>query len=377
MFLAGFFAVPDNNAHRVVFYSFVLLPALIGSPFLYRFTKEKFNALGWPLLTVVALFIPVFWSPDFDRELVDDKFKAALYIVVWLVAVAYLIDRYPEWWSTALKFLVLVSMVVAVYIVWDRYSGDWNFKRTLITDWRYYNQNRMAKCFAFVFFISLWLTIYRASGIAEKMLYLASASVFFGVVVLSKSSGAMGAVILTLPVMFFLFFREKLNLKWFVGLVFMIGALIGLLWLSGILDSHLQGGWARRDIIWFAIWEDFLQSPWFGQGLLAYVRVVASDGHSYGHEHSLFFALLRHSGIFGCAVFIAFLGKLTVGAISSDKAMVCLWLTLLVLGLIGSLSTGKYPLERPTEDWIFVWVPAAFLLGILISHEKEGEAYGK
>ncbi len=376
LFLAGFFAVPDNNAHRVIFYSFILLPTLVGAPLLYRFVRQNCATLSVPILCVVALFVPVFWSPDYGEELVDDKFKAALYIILWMLSVAYVISVYPEKCTGALKVLVCVALIAAIYIVWDRYSTDWNFSRTLITDWRYYNQNRMAKCFALVFFMSLWLIYAGAKNIPERLLYTFSACVFLGVVLLSKSSGALGAVVLALPAMFFLLFREKLNLIWVAAFVLLVSALFGVLWLNGNLEHHFNGGWSRRDIIWLAIWEDFLKTPWFGQGLLGFVRVVASDGHSYGHEHSLFFALLRHSGVFGCVVFAILIGQLALGTITSDKSIVRLWLAILVLGLIGSLSTGKYPLERPTEDWIFVWVPAAFLLGFLVNRQKKRETHG-
>ncbi|GEM_PF-4164546 len=135
LFLAAFFIAPDANAHKSIFYWGIILPFVFGLPLIREFFRKELNVL-WPPLTIVVIFlVPVFWSPDFNLSLLVANSKASLFIIIWIVLIAYFVDNCPETQVKALRALVFVAFFTALYIIWDRYSPHWNLDRALISDW--------------------------------------------------------------------------------------------------------------------------------------------------------------------------------------------------------------------------------------------------
>jgi len=378
LFLAGFFIAPDANAHKSIFYWGILLPFLFGLPLIIEFFKREFKAL-WPPITVVVIFlIPVFWSPDYSLSLLVANSKASLFIIIWVVLVAYFVDNCPDVQFGFLRALVFIAFCAALFIIWDCYSPHWNLDRLLISDWRYGNQNRMAKCFGFMVFVSLWFYLL-SDQIKEKAIYFICTAVFLSVVILSKSMGALGAVVLSLPFLWFVWMKDKIDrlvwLRLLAALVFL--AFLG--WHLGLLDVSLEGGWSKRDVIWLAILDSFMESPLLGTGVLDDERVVAIDGGVYHHEHNIFLAILRQSGLFGGVTFLMLVLTIIGKAFSCNSLKSRVWLVLFVYGMIASMSGGKYPIGRPSESWLIVWVCIAFLWANVSFHrgnETAGKATG-
>ena len=360
LFLAGFFIAPDANAHKSIFYWGILLPFLFGLPLISKFFRREFNVL-WPPITVVVIFLaPVFWSPDYSLSLLVANFKASLFIIIWLVLVAYFVDKCPDVQVRALKALVFVAFCSALYIIWDCYSPHWNLDRILISDWRYGNQNRMAKCFGFMVFVSLWFYLLSVK-IKEKAIYLICAAVFLSVVILSRSMGALGAVVLTLPFLWFVWMKDKIDMMVWLRFLAALIFLTFFAWYLGLVDIRLEGGWSKRDVIWLAVLDSFMESPLLGSGVLDDERVVAIDGGVYHHEHNIFLAILRQSGLFGGVPFLLLVLALIGKAFSCNSLKSRAWLVLFFYGMIAGMSGGKYPIGRPSESWLIVWVCIAFL----------------
>jgi len=369
LFLAGFFIAPDANAHKSIFYWGIILPFVFGLPLIREFFRRELNVL-WPPLTVVAIFLaPVFWSPDFSLSLLLANSKASLFITIWIVLIAYFVDKCPDTQVKALRTLVFVAFCAALYIIWDYYSPYWNLDRVLISDWRYGNQNRMAKCFGFMVFVSLWFYLLSAK-IKEKAIYLISAAVFLSVVILSRSMGALGAVVLSLPFLWFVWMKDKIDMIVWLRLLAVLIFLAFLAWHLGLVDIRLEGGWSNRDVIWLAVIDSFMESPLFGTGVLDNERVLAIDGKVYGHEHNIFLAILRQSGLFGGVTFLIFTLTLIAKAFSCNSLKSRVWLVLFVYGMIASLSGGKYPIGKPSEAWLIVWVSIAFLWANISLHQE-------
>jgi len=278
------------------------------------------------------------------------------------------VDKYPNAQIKALRALVFVAFFTALYIIWDRYSPHWNLDRALISDWRYGNQNRMAKCFGFMVFVSLWFYLLSVK-IKEKAIYFICAAVFLSVVILSKSTGALGAVVLSLPFLWFVWMKDKFNMVVWLRLLAVLIFLTFLVWYLGLVDIRLEGGWSNRDVIWLAVIDSFMESPLFGTGVLDNERVLAIDGRVYGHEHNIFLAILRQSGLFGGVTFLMSILALIVKAFSCNSLKSRVWLVLFVYGMIASMSGGKYPIGKPSEAWLIVWVSIAFLWANVSLHQ--------
>jgi len=375
LFLAGFFIAPDANAHKSIFYWGILLPFLFGLPLMSQFFKSEFNALLPPITVVVIFLVPIFWSPDYSLGLLIANSKASLFIIIWVVLVAYFVDKCPDVQVGILRALVLVAFCVALYIIWDHYSPHWNLDRVLISDWRYGNQNRMAKCFGFMVFVSLWFYLLSVK-IKEKAMYFICAAVFLSVVILSKSMGALSAVVLSLPFLWFVWMKDEIDLMAWLSLLAVLIFLAFLGWHLGLVDVFLEGGWSKRDVIWLAVLDSFMESPLFGAGVLDDERVVAIDGGVYHHEHNIFLAILRQSGLFGGVPFLMLALALIGKAFSCNSLKSRVWLVLFVYGMIASMSGGKYPIGRPSESWLIVWVCIAFLWAN-VSFHRENEQTGR
>jgi len=247
-----------------------------------------------------------------------------------------------------------------LYIIWDFYSPYWNLDRVLISDWRYGNQNRMAKCFGFMVFVSLWFYLLSVK-IKEKAIYFICTAVFLSVVILSRSMGALGAVVLSLPFLWFVWMKDKIDMVVWLRLLAVLIFLTFLAWHLGLGDVILEVGWSNRDVIWLAVIDSFMESPLFGTGVLDNERVLAIDGKVYGHEHNIFLAILRQSGLFGGVTFLIFTLTLIAKAFSCNSLKSRVWLVLFVYGMIAGMSGGKYPIGKPSESWLIFWVCIAFL----------------
>jgi len=375
LFLAGFFIAPDANAHKSIFYWGILLPFLFGLPLVNEFFRRELTVL-WPPITVVVIFLaPVFWSPDYSLSLLIANFKASLFIIIWIVLVAYFVDKCPDVQFGLLRALVFIAFCAALYLIWDCYSPHWNLNRVLISDWRYGNQNRMAKCFGFMVFVSLWFYLLSVQ-IKEKAIYFICTVVFLSVVILSKSMGALGAVVLSLPFLWFVWVKDKIDLVvWLrlLAVLIFLAFLVFLAWHLGFVDTFLKGGWSNRDVIWFAVLDSFMESPLFGAGVLDDERLVV-DGRVYHHEHNIFLAILRQSGLFGGVTFLILVLTLIAKAFSCNSLQSRVWLVLFVYGMIASMSGGKYPIGRPSESWLIVWVCIAFLWANISLHRGNEKA---
>ncbi|GEM_PF-6339748 len=182
-------------------------------------------------------------------------------------------------------------------------------------------------------------------------------------------NGALGAVVLSLPFLWFVWMKDKFNMVVWLRLLAVLIFLTFLVWYLGLVDIRLEGGWSTRDVIWLAVIDSFMEAPLFGTGVLDNERVLAIDGRIYGHEHNIFLAILRQSGLFGGVTFLMSILALIVKAFSCNSLKSRVWLVLFVYGMIASMSGGKYPIGKPSEAWLIVWVSIAFLWANVSLHQ--------
>jgi O-Antigen ligase len=369
LFMMGFFIAPSASAHKTIFYWLVLLPGLLFAiPHGLKWLKDDFLFAG-VLLLLAYLTSAVLWSPDISSY--SAALKPVLFIVLWFFVLFWLAASVAEQ-QLVFKVAVLFSCcVIGGWFLIEHFLSAKTFDDLLALEWRYANRNRMAKVFGFSAVMGC-LVFYAERHLALRLLAVAAVVVSLLIVSLSKSTGAVLAV-LGVSLLVGVYCSRHI-FKWSPKLllisVTVLLCLIAITYESGFLELIGKGGWSKRDQIWLAILYEAPQFLWFGQGLLEDASVVGLDGYRYGHEHNVFMAILRQSGVVGLLGFCGVLATVIWKVIQSKSSSVKFWGVLLVYGVFALLSGGKYPLQRPTEAWLLLWVPLAFVI-LFISLERK------
>lgn len=363
LFMLGFFAAPSANAHKSIFYWLILLPGLLALPRWFDTHLYDFQAVLPVVSVLFYLSLTALWSPDFSFEFLMGHWKKTLYIAFFLLAVIAVFESILRFQLVVLPLFLLAALICGLLLCYQFYQENgWDFYKTLIVDWRYGNQNRMAKVYGFSFVVAVSVVL-QCRYLWLRCLAVGVAIISILVVFLSRSQGAMYALLLTLP---FLLLLNRNNIElikqkaFYLIVVVIVAGLV--LWWMGVIGQYIEQGWSNRDSVWLGVLQNELGSIWFGTGLLANEEVTGLDGVSYGHEHNVFLALLRQSGLVGVILFCWALITLMKKAFLSSDSEERIWGVLLVYGVLASLSGGKFPLQRPTEAWILLWVPIAFLM---------------
>jgi len=363
LFVWGFFLFPTVSAQKTSYYLTVILPFLMLTPWL-RWRKPTKVQLAL-LLFVCYLVVAVFWSPFYSLDGLLYFCKCALLamLLVWSVDICAEQDFFKV---RLLPVFIVSGLAVGVYsLVVFSISTDWRFDQVMMPVWHFANQNRMAKVYGVLFLVAAFLLVTKRRILPEPLMWLAMI-VSIVIVLLSRSSGALFALLACVPCYLLFFYgmkRDYKKLRWlsvYCGIAVSLLAALFVFW--GVGDSHFQGGWSYRDEIWLSVGKEFMSSPLIGVGAYRDLPVYVDGGGTFSHEHNIFLAILRQSGVIGLVLFSLLLVGLFRAAGTSSHGDRLMWLLVLVFGLLSLISSGEYPLERPKESWLFYWLPIAMLL---------------
>lgn len=361
LFLMGFFIAPTPNSHKTIFYLMVLLPFLIFSPKIIKKVQFKDPViLGFSVL-LLYLTSAVFWGELGDLS-TSGFLKRTLFIVAFLFTIIWIINEYPNFIEGSLLALAACSFLIGIWLIIDFYILESrSLARLFSPDWRFRNQNHMAKAYGFIILLSLY-AIFTTHYSRLKWAFLFPIGMAAFVIIMSKSSGALLAIILSIPLLLLatpqLRSATKRNAAWILAALILVAA---ILYFSGILNHHLKSGWAHRDVIWLSILQDQSINKIFGVGFLNDATVTGFNNRLYGHEHNLFIALYRQSGLLGVFLYSAFICLLFIKSNKKDPTTLLLWI-LLAYGLLTTMPGGKYPIQRVNDTWLMTWVPIVFLI---------------
>jgi O-antigen ligase len=361
LFLMGFFVAPSPNSHKTIFYLMVLLPFFLVLPVLIKSIRFEDSVLRLFILVLLYLSSAFFWGESGELS-VFGFLKRSVFILAFLFVCIWAVDQNPRFIEIVFAGLIVCSFFIGIWLIIDSYiidSKSWS--KIFRPEWRFRNQNHMAKAYGFVILLLAYFLISAQNKIYRKVLVLPLLVSFF-VVIMSKSSGALLALILSLPLLLFvepkMTERIKRNIRWILFVILLASL---MLYLSGILDHHLKSGWSHRDVIWMTIFKDDSINKLYGLGYLQDARVFGFNGKIYGHEHNLLVALYRQSGIIGVTLYSAFVCFLFLRSDKQDKVIVLLWV-LLAYGLLTTMPGGQYPIQRVNDTWLMTWIPMMFLV---------------
>jgi len=359
LFVVGYFVFPTANQQRAWFYISVLLPTLLLIPALSWRCKAVLRQYMFLLLLSFYLWLTQFWSAEYQLDDFTKYTKRLIFLFALFGATAYVVNRYKRFQAYLFPLFFSIGALYALIELWQYFSQEPLNWRVLLPDsGRYGNQNRLAQVYGIVVVLGVaapFLTEYKK----YRTLALLGMVPALVVLLLTRSSSALVSVltaILAMPVI--LRFSKRT-----VGSVLLLFVLaVCFLYFSGLYDWFVADGWSKRDVIWLSVLSELEGNFWFGQGVRSDMRVVVA-GQVYMFEHNLLLAVLRYGGVVG----LTLLGVVLMqAAIIGLRASGCenfsrLWLLLLLYGFVALFVTGIYPLTRPNETWLLLWVPLAFL----------------
>ena len=245
----------------------------------------------------------------------------------------------------------------------------WNFNRVLVPEWKFGNQNRLAKTYGLVCIFGVALVVFFRNPWL-KWVAILCAIVALVLIGLTRSTGGAAALLGVLPFYFYRLSGLSFNRKnWMMfGFVLMITLLA--LYNLQIFHVFLEQGWSKRDVIWPATIQYWLENPLIGSGILQETFIVGTDGERYYHEHNLILALLRQGGAFGAFFIIMVYCSLFIKSFRVNQSAGRLAEAVIAYSMLASMSGGKFPLEQPDDSWFWTWVPLAIALAIVSSKHK-------
>jgi len=368
LFLLSFFLVPERFMQKKVFYAVIVAPFFLSLFFFNYRSLLKDKMLILASIIIIYLGASVLWSPFFSAEVAKSVFRDASYLLALVLVTAYVFREYPQYHQPFLYILCTVATVVGLVLIYHLYAPlNWDFDRVMIVDWKFRNQNRLSKTYGLIGLLGISLAILsQRKAIIWGGCITGLVSII--IVLLTKSKGGAYAVLLTLPLLIFLrkdIAKEILKNWRFITIAFvMVLIVLIVVWQLDVIGDFTRDGWSKRNYIWPAVIEQ-AQGQWLlGTGYLPKAFIVGTDGHRYYHEHNLFLALLRQGGLIVLFLMATFLLVLILRGIKSSNQYHRLWAILLFYGVMASQSGGRYPLNKPDDDWMWLWIPIAYILAM-------------
>ncbi|AWF82921.1 hypothetical protein BTJ40_20015 [Microbulbifer sp. A4B17] len=126
---------------------------------------------------------------------------------------------------------------------------------------------------------------------------------------------------------------------------------------------HRGSAYSVRLTLWQKTFEEFLQSPLIGQGLVH--KKFIELNRMVPHPHNFLLDIARFSGLLGLAA-CAWQGLAALWTVRSKERLLSwipgLYFTWFLFGVLAMLTYAQQPLAKPNYIWFFYWIPLAILL---------------
>ncbi len=356
LFLAGFFFYPSAPGHYRFYYIAILPLGIFAVPASFRLLKT--NRLFWLVVLYIAyMALSSFWSELFSLSGLRLAIMEGLYVFIFCIVTVVLYNEYPEKFERLLQIVCVIAGVVAIIAmgIWYR---DNPFPQTRIPGiWRIPHEVRSACAYGFVIVLTTYYALY-AKELRIQQGYTLLVFILLLFVILTQSRTGLVAIGLGLLILFLAEDWRKAGLS----LLLLAGVCSVLL----ILYPQLGESLVRKDLyrlnIWSSVMDRSLHDPFFGHGYLS-DRSVSVASIQFMVAHSSYLATLRDGGFVGLAILLSLLGyacwsALCIGRESGNYRL----LALLIYGMACMLPDGDRLLNRPREEWLFLWLPLALVL---------------
>jgi O-antigen ligase len=115
--------------------------------------------------------------------------------------------------------------------------------------------------------------------------------------------------------------------------------------------------------MWGQLLVKIKNAPWFGHGLNADARTIASDGALHIHPHSVYVGTLLYGGIVGLSLLIAVvISALWQGFGRVRQSINLMAASMVLYGALCIGPNGNMLIHHPKPFWLFFWFPLALVV---------------
>lgn len=361
--LTGMFWIGDRTVYHKLYYVFLATPTLLAV--LLRPTCLR-SLLTSPLMAVFALF-SLYTLTTLAWSSTDDPFsslaKRPLYVLMLFFSAGLLALKAPGRLKISLQGSALIASLAGLASLGfylhegspDRLTGYGALYNPLLSSHVYGA------------FMALWAANWFLGKSPFSPMPLISLAVLGTLIIATGSRTPLVALAVACA------WLALANCNRRSLLILAATILTGVLLVivdPGVLTSR---GLSLRPEIWAKTWLQILDAPWLGHGYDAPMKIwITAIDYAMADPHNMLLAVLYYCGAVGLALWVLLYVVAMLFAWRNRKdPLTMIASTLLVFGLVASMTEGGSFLSRPKEHWFLIWIPMALLFAAEMLHKSK------
>lgn len=359
------FAIPSRGKGEIFWHAAILYPSLL---IFLLYTQNKVQALktsakqSWPVL--LSLAFGAFAILHNQLSLLDSPspIKATVEILGFLLCLTVLKIHRPNFSE---DWLLIALVGLALWIGWSLYDFyqtlAFNFAPRFGMSIRNNNPIITGYFLGPILLVSLYLTLTKIRTWQIKTLWFSFCSLIFFALLMTKSRGDIGAILIALTLMFFFQFKGK-GVMIALGV---IGASLGMIYAlelnQQIFNRAYESSILKRLYMWEEAYGIWMNNFWLGTGNIE-PYLYADDATARWSPHGLWpWALIFGGSLFTGSLLLCVCIALYRSFLLAWKGegMVFYWL---VFGLAALMTDGGSFFRSFNAYWIVFWIPLLFAI---------------
>lgn len=367
--VACFYLAPSYGEVARVFYVLVMLPALIALPY----WLPRAQIISWPwmvfLIPIIYLAATILWIDD--QHINQQRslwyfFKPFLFLVLLLLSMQQVIQRYPNIGSYLVKAITVVALVGGTISLWQYLPGA--LEKDIWPRAIGISVNNDINVTASLYGINIVFCLYGLvnwTGVWRWVLVLSLLSSIL-VVVLTQSKAPFIYIIAAILWSLISGLKSKKHLTSIAVISIFCGiASFVYFYFDRIPLLDRVSSYSIRLDLWKSAILQSTSHLWFGYGVGSDIAFQYLGKDYPSHAHNFIIDTLRYGGIVGALLISAqvlYTGFCGVRILKIDTSYlpVFAWF---IFGTLFLLTNGQQPLVKPHHIWFFYWLPVVLILG--------------
>lgn len=363
LWVLSFFVSVSVGSQDKIFYFGVAVPVFL------LLVSGDGKGMPWVIYGVLVLLfllsVPVFWSGDADYLNLVSRYLRYFFLTSCVFLAPFLLRGHLERLCQSMLWAIIAGAAVAALLQWLKFALVVDFELTSHgvggVGGIGVNPNVTGAAMGVAFLVSLHVAASLDQG------WLRAFCFFFCLLFLSSMSLALART--AFVALFMVLLIQKLPVRqffvyyllFFLCCVLLLAASWAVYGLEAVLE-YTDRLLAGRVSIWSQLLKDVSGHWWFGLGLQRELEFYTPGlSRPYMTAHNIYLQTLRNGGVFALAALVSLM-ILIIKNIDSSKGSEP-WRSVFIFGLIYALVDAYYyPVSDPNSNWLFLWLPAGYLL---------------
>lgn len=363
LWMFSFFVSASVGAQDKIFYYAVALPVLL--VMVTGGGRRLPFVLCGVLLLLFFLAVPVLWNGDTEYFNLVGRYLRYFFLTSCVFLAPFLLRASLERLSKLMLWAVIGGAIIAAVLQWMHFVFVLDFRLTSHgvggVGGIGVNPNVTGAAMGVALLAAFYVSSTLKNGWCRALL-LCACLLFLSSMGLALARTAFVAVAAVLVLG-----RFSLREFWRYYLLVSVGAVLlaVMFWIVVGQEAalhHADKLLTGRISIWRQLLSDVSGHWWFGLGLQRDLEFYTPGlSRPYMTAHNIYFQAFRNGGFFALSALVA-LVLLILRSIDVSKASKP-WRSILFFGLIYALVDAYYyPVSDPNSNWLFLWLPAGYLL---------------